>query len=117
MSSKKKKTSKVKFRKPSNKHTLTFHFDTKCGRENFMAQYLNSCEQHIEYYSQGWGRDWIYVKPPSTACPKCEYNDWGDYYDYDNTAAKLLKVQCRNCEYFYHISNPIPAVYRRTKRI
>jgi hypothetical protein len=28
-----------------------------------------------------------------------------------------LKVQCRNCEYFYHISNPIPAVYRRTKRI
>ena len=98
--------------KPKGKHTLTIHFDTKVGIKNFIAQYLNSCEQHMEYYSQGWGKDWIYVKPPGGACPKCEFNDWGDWYDYDNTDNKVLKVQCSNCEHNYEIPNPIPMVNR-----
>lgn len=65
-----------KGRKPKDKHTLTLHFDSKEGVENFKAWYLDAGgEQDSRYYTTSWGKDWMYVQPSDDACPECEYED------------------------------------------
>ncbi len=76
-------------KKPKGKHTLTLHFDTKVGVENFIAWYLDGGgEQDSQYHSQAWGKDWLYVKPSDEACPKCEY-----------IRAEEENNECLNCGY------------------
>ncbi len=76
-----------KGRKPKNKHTLTIHFDTKVGIDNFIAWYLDGGgEQSSEYYSESWGKNWIYVQPGEDCCPKCEY-------------MRAEESECYNCGY------------------
>lgn len=63
-------------KKPNNKHSLTLYFDSKQGIDNFIGWYIDGGgEQYSNYYSEDWGKDWIYVKPPQGHCPKCEYWD------------------------------------------
>lgn len=89
-----------KGRKPKGKQTLTIHFDTKVGIANFIAYYLNSGEQDSNYYSEAWGKDWLYVQAPDDACPKCEYVDYADdeRNDPDNE-----DVVCSNCNHEYKV--------------
>ena len=86
-------------RKPKNKHTLTIHFDTKAGIENFMAWYLDGGgEQSAGYYEEAYGKDWMYVKAPPNACPKCEFTD---IYKQSDILQGTCHVICGNCTYKY----------------
>jgi hypothetical protein len=77
-------------KKPTGKHTLTLHFDSKVGVENFIAWYLDGGgEQDSEYYSIAWGKDWIHVKPSDEACPKCEHTRSAEDADCDNCDYKV----------------------------
>lgn len=91
-----------KGRKPKGKHTLTIHFDTKVGIENFVAWYLNSGEQSSQYYSEAWGKTWMYVAPPHEACPECEYVDFADD---ERNSDDREDVICSNCGHHYVIPN------------
>ena len=75
-------------KKPKKSHTLTIHFDTKVGVDNFIAWYLDGGgEQDSKYYSTAWGKDWLHVRPADEACPKCEY-------ERDD-----IEADCTNCDY------------------
>lgn len=83
-------------KKPKGKHTLTLHFDTKVGVENFIAWYLDGGgEQDSGYYSKSWGKDWIHVQPDCDACPKCEHPEMETEELNNNT----VKYKCCNCDF------------------
>jgi hypothetical protein len=96
-------------KRPKGKHTLTIHFDTKTGIKNFMAWYLDAGgEQSSKYYSESWGKDWMYVQTSETACPKCEYDDKDLLEDIweDDDNPEFLKTHCDNCTHIYKVKNP-----------
>jgi hypothetical protein len=94
-------------KKPTGKKTLTIHFDTAKGIKNFVAWYLQSGEQNSRYFSEAWGKDWLYVKTSRTACPKCEYDDDTLLDDlWVNTVYPVLKTECTNCKHVYKVKNP-----------
>lgn len=79
-------------KKPKSSHTLTLHFDSKVGIDNFVAWYLDGGgEQNSKYYSIAWGKDWIHVKPSDEACPKCEHEDE------DHPPVEGEPFECTNC--------------------
>ena len=97
-------------RKPKGKHTLTLHFDTKVGIENWLAWCLDGGgEQQSQYYSNAWGKSWVYVKPDEDACPECEYSCDLDEHRrqmYSDTSISKMDISCRNCDHKYSINNP-----------
>lgn len=89
------------------KHKLTLYFDSKQGVSNFRAWYIDSGgEQSSNYFSEDRGDDWLYLKPPKEACPKCEYYE-GDILDalYEQKTKKVIEYQCVNCNHNYKIEN------------
>jgi hypothetical protein len=93
-------------KKPISKKTLTIHFDTQVGLDNFVAWYSNSGEQDSGYYEKTSGSDWIYVKPPEDACPSCEYSsDNNQQKLWDNKQLKVVPLECTNCGYKWNLKN------------
>jgi hypothetical protein len=95
---------------PMDKVKLTLYFDTKQGRSNFLAWYLDGGgEQGSHYYTRGnWTEEWIYLAPPETACPKCEYSfdeDEINGFFWDNKSIMRKTFKCGNCGHKYNIEN------------
>lgn len=91
----KKKIVKKRNQKPRNSHTLTLHFDTKTGVENFMAGLIDGgADQQGGYYSNRWGKDWVYLIPGSDACPACEFDCLQEHDD-----GNFITTSCTNCDF------------------
>jgi len=105
----KKPTSTKGKPKEGTTKTLTLHFDTKVGRENFIAWYLQSGEQQAGYFTDGrLGKNWMHVKPGHGACPKCEYplEDKVRGFLYEKKKYPYILNTCMNCDHEYRLDNP-----------
>lgn len=95
---------------PSNKIKLTLYFDTKAGRKNFQAWYLDGGGgQDSHYHSTKWADEWMYLTPPGNACPECECGadeDGINGFFYDNRETRCKKFTCNNCGQEYLVDNP-----------
>jgi hypothetical protein len=113
-------------KEPKKKFALTLYFDTKVGRSNFKAWYLDGVgEQSSHYFTQKFDKNWMHLTAPWHACPKCEYAEHEDItseFFYNNRFVRKEQFKCSNCQHAYSLDNPyleesVPKYRKKNRKV